>query len=143
MENTFTVRNIFEEKTVLQKINFYDLINGQIVEPSYPEGEAQLTVTRCKSEKMYGKYAGDTKVEIILEDDNGNSLSQMFILKNGKNNNFARFLFQVLGKEQEEINLKDLEGKNIIATIFHFYNEVGVGYANIAFCRPVVLQGNN
>lgn len=143
MENCFVRGNIFEEKNVVEKINFYSLLSEEISNPTFPEGEVRLTIVNCKSEKMYGRYVGDIKVEIILEDGNHNRLVQMFILKKGKNNNFARFLSQVLEYDLEEINLKELIGKQIIATVFHFYNEQGVGYANIGYFKSILAQDSN
>lgn len=131
------IRNIFEQKNVVEKINYLSLFNGEIRQPDYPEGETILTIIKCKSEGMYGQYSDNIKIEIIFEDGTGNQLNQVFFLKNGKNNNFGKFIYQVLGYEPEnEFSLKELEGRKILATISHFYNEVGIGYANIAFCKP-------
>lgn len=131
-------RNLFEEKLAIEKIDYFNLFKGDIKHPSYPEGEASLTIMKCKSEELYGKYSGNIKIEFILVDDSGNQLNQLFFLKYGKNNNFGKFIYQVLGYEPEdEFSLKELEGKKIIATISHYYNDAGVGYANIAFCKPV------
>lgn len=132
-------RNIFEEKNEVEKLYYYDVFSGEVSPPSYPEGETTFTICKYKSENMYGRYSGNTKVEFILVDDSGNLLNQMFILKNGKCNNLGKFIYQVLGYEpNDEINLKELVGKRIIATIFHYYNDAGTGYANIAFCKPVL-----
>lgn len=134
MENV-NLRNLFQKKMVIEKINYFGLFSSQIVQPTYPEGQAVLTIAKVKSESMYGKYSGNVKIEITFQDSDGNQLNQMFILKNGKNNNFGKFIYQVLGYEpQGEISLKDLEGKKVAATIFHYYNENGGGYANVAFC---------
>ncbi len=130
--------NLFEEKQIIDKINYYGLFSGEISHPNYPEGQSILTIIKCKSEEMYGKYCGNVKLEVIFEDDNGNRLTQLFILKNGTNNNFGKFIYQVLGYEPEyEFSIKELEGKRIIATIAHYYNETGIGYANIVFCKCV------
>lgn len=138
MMNSINVtRNLFEEKLAVEKINYYSLFNGEIRQPNYPEGKTYLTIMKCKSDEMYGKYLGNLKIEFILQDDLGNQLNQMFFLKSGKNNNFGKFIYQVLGYEPEdEFSLKELEGKKIIATIAHYYNDTGAGYANIAFCKP-------
>lgn len=136
ISNLNVKRNLFEEKMAIENINFYNLFSGEISHPNYSEGEVVLTIAKCKTEEMFGRYSGNIKVEFLLEDDLGNKLTQLFFLKNGKNNNFAKFIYQVLQYESEEIKLKELEGKRIIATISHYYNEAGVGYANIAFCKP-------
>lgn len=138
MQNNIKVpRNLFDEKLAIEKISYFSLFNGEIRRPNYPEGEVTLTITKCKSEKMYGRYSGNVKIEFFFEDDLGNQINQLFILKNGTNNNFGKFIYQVLHDEPEvEFSLKELEGKKILATIAHYYNEVGVGYANIVFCKP-------
>lgn len=136
--NINVTRKLFEEKLAVEKINYYNLFNEEIIHPTYPEGEAYLNIIRCKSEEMYGRYLGNIKIELTLEDDSGNQLRQLFILKGGKNNNFGKFIYQVLGYEPEDnISLKELEGKRILATISHYYNEAGIGFANIVFCKPV------
>ena len=134
-------RNIFDTKNAIEKVVFRDVISGEIQEPNFLEGETILTIVKYRSEEMYGRNLGNIKVEFILEDDNGNRFTQMFILKGGKNNNFARFIFQILECDlEDEINLKDLEGKKIIATVAHYYNEQGLGYANIVYCRPIEAE---
>lgn len=131
-------RNIFDRKNAIEKIVFCDVISGEIQEPNFLEGETVLTIVKYKAEEMYGKNLGNVKVEFICEDDEGNRLTQMFVLKGGRNNNFARFIFQILECNlEDEINLKELEGRRIIATVAHSYNELGFGYANIAYCRPI------
>jgi len=139
MQNKINItRNIFDKKNAVEKIDYSSIFSGEISEPNFPEREVILTIIKYKSEEMYGKNSGNIKFEFILEDDDGNSLNQMFVLKSGKNNNFAKFIYQVLGYQpKEEIMLEDLEGKRIIATIAHYYNELGTGYANIAYCRPI------
>lgn len=137
MNNINFTKNIFDEKLAIDKIDYFSLFSGEIRQPSYSEGEVNLTIIKCKSENIYGKNSGNIKIEFILQDDAGNQLVQMFILKNGRNNNFAKFIYQVLGYEPEdEFSLKKLESKRILATISHFYNDAGIGYANIAFCKP-------
>lgn len=142
MQNNITImRDIFDRKNAIEKIVFRNVISGQIQEPNFLEGETVLTIVKYKTDEMYGKNLGNIKVEFILEDDNGNRLTQMFILKGGKNNNFARFIFQILECDlEDEISLNDLEGKKIIATVAHNYNEQGIGYANIVYCRPLEAE---
>lgn len=142
MQNNKTImRDIFDRKNVIEKIVFRDVVSGEIQNPNFPEGETILTIVKYRSEEMYGRNLGNIKVEFICEDDNGNRLTQMFILKGSKNNNFARFIFQILECNlEDEINLKDLEGKRIIATVAYYYNEQGSGYANIVFCRPIEAE---
>ncbi|AVK49001.1 hypothetical protein AXY43_13760 [Clostridium sp. MF28] len=142
MQNNITImRDIFDRKNVIEKVVFWDTFSGEMESVNFPEGETILTIVKFKSEEMYGRNLGNIKVEFICEDDKGNSLTQMFILKEGKNNNFARFIFQILECDlEDEINLKDLEGKKIIATVAHYYNEKGIGYANIVYCRPIEAE---
>ena len=136
--NNIITRNIFDTKNSIEKIVFGDVVSGEIQQPNFLEGETILTSVKFKSEEMYGKNLGNIKIELICEDDEGNSLTQMFILKSGKNNNFARFIFQILECNlEDEINLRELEGKRIIATVAHNYNERGIGYSNIVYCRPI------
>lgn len=138
MVQNVNLQNLFKKNMVVDKLDYYSLFSGNINHPTYPEGQVGLTIIKTKSELMHGKYWGSVKIEIVFQDSDGNKLNEMFILKNGKNNNFGKFIYQILGYEpQQEISLKDLEGKKIIATIFHYYNEAGIGYANIAFCQKL------
>ncbi len=135
--NINCTRNIFEDKLAIDKINYNDILNGQIKCPNYQQGESNLTIIKYKSEVMYGSYSSNVKAEFIFEDDFGNEFAQVYFLKNGKNNNLGKFIYEVLGYAPDgEFSLKELEGKRITATIAHYYNEIGVGYANIAFCEP-------
>lgn len=75
---------------------------------------------------------------LISGDNKGKNLNEIFILKNGKNNNFGKFIYQVIGEElKDDFKLSELIDREIVATIHHYYNDSGLGYANIAFCRPV------
>lgn len=141
MQNNIITRNIFDRKNAIEKIVFRDIFSGEIKEPSFPEGETVLTIIKYKTEEMYGKNYGNIKAEFTCEDDKGNRLTPMFVLRGGKNNNFARFIFQILECHlEDEINLKDLEGKRIIATVAHNYDDQGIGYANIVHCRPIEAE---
>lgn len=132
------IKEFFEKKPAIDKIDYDSLIGEEMFEPDFPEGEVLLTITESMSEEMYGKYTGNIKIEFTLEDPEGNKLKQMYILKNGKNINLAKFICQALGEyPEDELIMTELEGKKILATISHYYTDLGVGYANIAFCRPV------
>lgn len=131
-------REFFQEPSIIGDYYYSNLISGDIQAPDYGEGEVILKIIELKSETTYGKYAGNVKVEVIFEDGKGKNLNQIFILENGKNNNFGKFIYQVIGEElQDDFKLSELIGRKIVATIHHYYNDSGLGYANIAFCRPV------
>ncbi|WFA09521.1 hypothetical protein [Tissierella sp. Yu-01] len=137
INNIDTVKDMFPGRTVIDKIDLYELVSGELKNPDYPEGDTPLSILKIESEEMYGKNLGNIIIKISFEDEVGNRFNQVYILKNGKNNNFAKFIFNALGYEPEgQFSINDLVGKKIMATISHFYNEQGLGYANIAFCRP-------
>lgn len=138
MENRAELlKSIFNKKNFVQKINYRQLICENTMQPNYPEGTTEFEIIKYSSNEIFGRNLGNVKIEFTLQDNNGNNLKQTFILKDGKNINLAKFIFQVLGYyPSNEIDLKKLEGKRIIATIFHYYTSNGVGYANIAFSHP-------
>lgn len=129
-------RRIVEDELKLNDI--YDLVSKDASKPNFPQGKTLLCIKRC--EVKWG-YTDDNKlIKIICEDDLGKEFVQVFSIKNGISNNLAKFICEVLGYEPEgEFNINELEGKTIEATIAHYYNDVGVGYANIVFCEPALM----
>ncbi|MEY8001923.1 hypothetical protein AB8U03_17365 [Clostridium sp. Mt-5] len=128
----------FRSELAINKINLFDIMDEDIKVPEYPEGEVKLKIIEFNSTKMYGEYEGVIRIEFIFEDEEKNKFRQLFLLKNGKNDNLAKFVCDALGYQPEgEFELKSLEGKEIIAVLHHYYTQRGIGYCNIAFCDPV------
>lgn len=115
----------------------YSLVSTGIKKPDFPQGEVLLTINRIEVQEGYGNFKGNKTVKAICEDDRFNNFTQVFFIKNGISNNLAKFICEALGYEPEGVfNIKQLEGKRIEAVIAHFYNDNGIGYANLVYCKP-------
>ncbi|MGV8980541.1 hypothetical protein [Clostridium sp.] len=130
---------MFDIKTIDNDLIFrdvYDLASQGITLPDFPQGISKVIIKKCTAEPLYGRI-DNKRVKIVCEDEIGNILVVVFIIKNGISNNLLKFICEASGKEPlGEFKLKQLEGLKIKATVAHYFNDNGLGYANIVFCEP-------
>lgn len=67
MNNRKMLKNIFDDKLVIDKISYFSLFNEKIRHPNYPEGEAVLIIIKCKSEEIHTRGLGDIKLNLFLK----------------------------------------------------------------------------